>query len=54
MLRSLEQERERGTRAFSEATTMTELEAALVAILGRKAPFSEVHRAVGSLAPDER
>jgi phenylalanyl-tRNA synthetase alpha chain len=54
MLRSLDQERERGFRAFSEATTMVELEAALVSILGRKAPFSEVQRAVGSLAPDER
>jgi phenylalanyl-tRNA synthetase alpha chain len=54
MLRSLEQERERGLRAFSEATTMAELDAALVSILGRKAPFSEVQRVVGSLAPEER
>jgi phenylalanyl-tRNA synthetase alpha chain len=54
MLRSLERERERGLRAFSEATTMAELDAARVAILGRKAPFSEVQRAVGALEPDER
>jgi phenylalanyl-tRNA synthetase alpha chain len=54
MLRSLEQERERGFRAFSEASTMSALEAALVSILGRKAPFSDVQRSVGSLAPDER
>jgi phenylalanyl-tRNA synthetase alpha chain len=54
MLRSLDHERERGLRAFSEASTMEELESALVAILGRKAPFSEVQRAVGSLEPDER
>ena len=54
MLRSLDDERERGLRAVSEAATMTELEAALVSVLGRKAPFSEVQRAVGSLAPDER
>jgi phenylalanyl-tRNA synthetase alpha chain len=54
MLRSLDDERERGLRAFSEAATMTELEAALVSVLGRKSPFSEVQRAVGSLAPDER
>jgi len=54
MLRSLDVERERGLRAFSEAATMTELEAALVSVLGRKSPFSEVQRAVGSLAPDER
>ncbi len=54
MLRSLDDERERGLRAFSETATMTELEAALVSVLGRKSPFSEVQRAVGSLAPDER
>jgi phenylalanyl-tRNA synthetase alpha chain len=54
MLRSLDDERERGLRAFSEAATMIELEAALVSVLGRKSPFSEVQRAVGSLAPDER
>jgi phenylalanyl-tRNA synthetase alpha chain len=54
MLRSLEHERERGLRAFSKASTMAELEAMLVSILGRKAPFSDVQRAVGSLEPDER
>jgi phenylalanyl-tRNA synthetase alpha chain len=54
MLRSLEHERERGLRAFSEASTMVELEATLVSVLGRKAPFSDVQRAVGSLEPDER
>ena len=54
MLRSLDHERERGLRAFSEASTIAELDAALVMILGRKAPFSEVQRAVGSLEPDQR
>ena len=54
MLRALERERERGLRAFSEAATMAELEAAQVAILGRKAPFSEVQRAVGALEPNDR
>jgi phenylalanyl-tRNA synthetase alpha chain len=54
MLRSLDHERERGLRAFSEAGTIAELDAALVSILGRKAPFSDVQRAVGSLEPDER
>jgi phenylalanyl-tRNA synthetase alpha chain len=54
MLRSLDDERGRGLRAFSEAATMTELEAALVSVLGRRSAFSEVQRAVGSLAPDER
>ena len=54
MLRSLERERERGLRAFSEAATMAELDAAQVAVLGRKAPFSEVQRAVGALEPDDR
>jgi phenylalanyl-tRNA synthetase alpha chain len=54
MLRSLERERERGLRTFSEAATMAELDAAQVAVLGRKAPFSEVQRAVGALEPDDR
>jgi phenylalanyl-tRNA synthetase alpha chain len=54
MLRSLDHERERGLRSFSEANTIAELDASQVAILGRKAPFSEVQRAVGSLEPEER
>jgi phenylalanyl-tRNA synthetase alpha chain len=54
MVRSLERERERGLRAFAGASTLDELEAAQVAILGRKAPFSEIQRALGSLGPDAR
>jgi phenylalanyl-tRNA synthetase alpha chain len=54
MLRTLERERERGLRAFSEAGTLEELEATHVSILGRKAPFAQVQRALGTLAPDDR
>jgi phenylalanyl-tRNA synthetase alpha chain len=52
--RILERERERGPRLFGEARTARELEAAQTAVLGRKAPFSEVQRALGSLPEDER
>ena len=51
---SLERERERGLSAFSEAGTLDELEAAVVSILGRRSPFAEVQRALGSLASEER
>ncbi len=54
MVRTLERERERGRRAFAEAGTLDELEAARVAVLGRKARFAEVQRALGSLDPDAR
>ena len=54
MLRSVDRERERGLRAFAEATSLAELESAQTAVLGRKAPFAEVQRAVGALDPDER
>jgi phenylalanyl-tRNA synthetase alpha chain len=54
MLGTLERERARGERAFAEATSLEELEAAHVAVLGRKSPFAEVQRSLGSLAPDDR
>ncbi len=54
MLLSLDHERERGIRAFALAASLSELEVAQVAVLGRKAPFSQVQRDVGSLEPDER
>jgi phenylalanyl-tRNA synthetase alpha chain len=50
----LDRERSRGIEAFSEAGSLEELEAAQVAVLGRKAPFSDVQRSLGSLEPDER
>jgi phenylalanyl-tRNA synthetase alpha chain len=54
MLDVLDRERERGFRAFSEAAALSDLETAQVTILGRKAPFSEVQRALGALGSDER
>ena len=52
--RILEAERERGARLFGEARTTEELDAAQISVLGRKAPFSEVQRVLGSLSEDER
>jgi phenylalanyl-tRNA synthetase alpha chain len=54
MLRTLERERARGERAVAEATSLEELEAAHVAVLGRKSPFADVQRSLGSLAPEDR
>jgi phenylalanyl-tRNA synthetase alpha chain len=54
MLGTLERERARGERAFAEATSLEELEAAHISVLGRKSPFAEVQRDLGSLAPDDR
>src|SRR5438093_7116605 len=53
-LRILDEERERGARVFEEASTLDELEAAQVSVLGRKARFSEVQRSLGALPEDER
>jgi phenylalanyl-tRNA synthetase alpha chain len=52
--RILEAERERGPRLFEEARATEELDAAQISVLGRKAPFSEVQRALGSFSEDER
>jgi phenylalanyl-tRNA synthetase alpha chain len=52
--RILDRERERGATLFREASTTEELDAAQVAVLGRKAPFSEVQRALGSMSEEER
>ena len=54
MLRTLERERERGFQLFAAAGTPDELDRAQTAVLGRKAPFSEVQRALGKLSEDER
>jgi phenylalanyl-tRNA synthetase alpha chain len=53
-LRILEQERERGLEAIAGTATTDELEAAKVALLGRKAPFTQVQRSLGSLADEDR
>ena len=54
MRRTLETERARGGSLISEAATLEELEAAETSVLGRKAPFSEVQRSLGSLDADDR
>jgi len=52
--RILEQERERGLVKIAGAGSLDELEAAKVAVLGRKAPLSEVQRSLGGLPDDAR
>ncbi|HEY7399838.1 MAG TPA: phenylalanine--tRNA ligase subunit alpha [Actinomycetota bacterium] len=52
--RILDRERERGSALVRNARTTEDLEAAQIAILGRKAPFSEVQRALGTMAEDDR
>jgi phenylalanyl-tRNA synthetase alpha chain len=49
MLRSLDDQRESGLRAFAEASSVEELEAAQITILGRKSPLGDVQRALGLL-----
>lgn len=48
-LRVLEQERARGHDLIGKAGSLDELDEAKVAVLGRKAPVSEVQRSLGSL-----
>jgi phenylalanyl-tRNA synthetase alpha chain len=54
MQRTLDEERERGGRAFTDAGSLEDLEAAKVSILGRKSPLAEVQRALGSLPAEAR
>jgi phenylalanyl-tRNA synthetase alpha chain len=54
MLATIEAERMRGLDAISEASTLEELDAARVAVLGRKAPFSEVQKSLGRLGHEDR
>ena len=54
MQRTLEAEAERGRTAFAEARTIEGLEAARVAVLGRRTRFAEVQRSLGSLGPEDR
>ena len=53
-LRILEQERARGLALIEEAASEADLEAAETAVLGRKAPVSEVQRALGTLSPEDK
>jgi phenylalanyl-tRNA synthetase alpha chain len=54
MQRTLDAELARGLALFTAAATAEELEAAQVAVLGRKASFSQVQKALGALAPEDR
>jgi phenylalanyl-tRNA synthetase alpha chain len=50
----LEAERARGLSLVAAASSTDELEAAKVALLGRKAPFTEVQRSLGSFGDEDR
>jgi phenylalanyl-tRNA synthetase alpha chain len=52
--RILEEERARGLDLIGRAASLEDLEAAKVSVLGRKAPFAEVQRSLGSLADADR
>lgn len=52
--RILEQEREGGLVKIADAGSLEDLEAAKVAVLGRKAPLSVVQRSIGGLPDDTR
>ena len=54
MLRALDVERDRGVSAFEVAETLDDLDAAQVAVLGRKSPFSAIQKSLGSLEPEDR
>jgi phenylalanyl-tRNA synthetase alpha chain len=53
-LRILEEELARGLEAVAAAASLAELEAAETRVLGRKSPYSEVQRSLGSSAPEDR
>ncbi len=50
----LERERDRGLEAIAAAASLADLEAARVAVLGRRSRFADVQGSLGSLPPDER
>jgi phenylalanyl-tRNA synthetase alpha chain len=54
MLRTLETERARGRELFASAGSLEALDAANVAVLGRKSPLGEVQRALGTLEETRR
>ena len=54
MRRTLVTERDRGVARFEAAASLDELDAAQVEVLGRKAPFSQVQKALGGLSPEDR
>jgi phenylalanyl-tRNA synthetase alpha chain len=52
--RILDEERERGLSMIARADSSEALEAAKVTVLGRKSPFSQVQRSLGSFGPEDR
>jgi len=52
--RILEEERERGLSMIARVDSSEALEAAKVGVLGRKSPFSQVQRSLGSFGPEDR
>jgi phenylalanyl-tRNA synthetase alpha chain len=52
--RILDEERERGLLMIARADSSEALEAAKVTVLGRKSPFSQVQRSLGSFGPEDR
>jgi len=52
--RILEEERDRGLSMIARAGSSEALEAAKVGVLGRKSPFSQVQRSLGSFGPEDR
>jgi phenylalanyl-tRNA synthetase alpha chain len=53
-VRTLEAELARGLELIAGAGSLSELEAAETAVLGRRAPFSEVQRSLGGLSEEDR
>ena len=51
---TLRGERARGLEAIAAASSLDQLEQAKVALLGRKGPWSDVQRSLGTLEPDAR
>jgi phenylalanyl-tRNA synthetase alpha chain len=52
--RILDEERERGLSLIATADSSEALETAKVGVLGRKSPFSQVQRSLGSFGPEDR
>ena len=52
--RILEEERARGLDLIARAASLEDLEAAKVSVLGRKSPFSEVQKSLGSFSDGDR
>src|SRR3954467_2920074 len=54
LLRALDEEYARGRAALAAATTLDELDAAQVTVLGRKSAFGQLQRALGTLPDGDR